>query len=482
MQTARIPVFVLHGLLLAGLGLAAISCDTEEAPVMQDDVPDRVDCAVTVYNGGRALVKDTRRFDLEAGVQEVSLDDVTSGMIPASVRVEAAGDGAGVAVHEQNFEYDLVSTPRLLQRHVGEEVVVTTASGEVHRGALLAGGGDVILRTDAGGVVVLRGDQILDVVFPDLPEGLASKPSLQWLLEAEQAGAQDLTVTYLSGGFGWQADYIVQLADDDGAVDVSGWVSVDNRSEATFADAKLKLVAGDVHLVSTATGDFDDNKLLDVFDEVAIPDASAMPVERSFFDYHLYEMPRPVTLRAHETKQVEFLDVAAVPAEVTYELLFTDRWYGSTVTHHPTVTVELTNGEEQHLGVPLPAGTVRVYKADVDGAAELVGESRIEHTPVDEQVRLTVGEAFDIVGEWKQTQQRPIGDYAHETSFEITLRNHKPEAATVTCRQQGYYWGEWKVRAASHDHTRVDNQTIEFEVEVPADGETVISYTIRTRW
>ncbi len=480
MRTRRIPVFLIHGLLIAGLGLALVSCDTEEPLAEEAGPPERVDCAVTVYNAGRALVKDTRSFELEAGVQEVSFDDVTSGMIPASVHVEAAGDGPGVAIHEQNFEYDLVSTQRLLQRHIGEDVGVTTASGEFHRGTLLAGGGDVILRTDTGGVVVLRSDQILDVVFADLPEGLASKPSLQWLLEAEQGGTQDLTVTYLSGGFGWQADYIVQLSDADDAVDVSGWVSVDNHSEATFADARLKLVAGDVYMQPARYAANADRAEQATRGRGA--QAKAAPQQRSFFDYHLYEMPRPVTLRAHETKQVEFLDVAAVPAEVTYELLFTDRWYGSTVTHHPTVTVELTNGEEQHLGVPLPAGTVRVYKADVDGAAELVGESRIEHTPRDEKVELAVGEAFDIVGEWKQTRHHVVNWTTDEYSFEVTLRNHKTEDARITLKQQGYYWGEWKVRNASHDHTRVDNQTISFEVEVPADGETVVTYTIRTRW
>ncbi len=473
------------GVLLALGGLCA--CTPPDPVVPDPGGPERKACALTIYNSGRALVKDTRAFELDEGLNEVRFDEVTGGIIPASVHVAPVDGGDGVAVHEQNFEYDLVSTQTLLQRHLGEEVRVTTASGEVHAGVLLAGGGDVILRTAAGGVVVLRADQILDVGFPDLPEGLASKPSLLWTLEADRGGDHDLQVTYLSTGFGWQADYIVELSDRDDAVDVSGWVSVDNHSETGFRDAGLKLVAGDVYMQPAVLAGLVGGEL-EAFEELGSAGIGrggggyGPPQERSFFDYHLYEMPRPVSLRAHETKQVEFLDVQAVPAEVTYDLHFTDSWYGTTVTRHPQVTVEIVNGEEQRLGVPLPAGTVRVYKQDIDGASELVGESRLEHTPRDETIELTVGEAFDLVGEWKQTRHRVIGDWSDEFSYEVVVRNHKSDEARVTLKQTAYFWGEWKVVEASAEHERPDNHTIQFEVVVPPDGETTVSYAIRTRW
>jgi hypothetical protein len=474
-------------LLSVLLVLGGLCACTPPDPIVPDaEGPERKACSLTIYNSGRALVKDTRGFELDQGLNQVRFDEVTGGIIPASVHVVQADGGDGVTVHEQNFEYDLVSTQALLQRHLGEEVRVTTASGEAHAGTLLAGGGDVILRTGTGGVVVLRADQILDVEFPDLPEGLASKPALMWSLEADRAGDHDLQVTYLSTGFGWQADYIVQLSDADDAVDVSGWVSVDNHSETGFRDAGLKLVAGDVYMqpITTVTGQ---TELYDAFDEVAsagygLGGGAYKPQERSFFDYHLYEMPRPVTLRAHETKQVEFLDVAAVPAEVTYDLHFTDSWYGTTVTRHPQVTVEFVNGEEQKMGVPLPAGTVRVYKEDIDGASEFVGESRLEHTPRDETIELTVGEAFDLVGEWKQTKHRVIGDWSDEYTYEVVVRNHKTEEAKVTLKQTAYFWGEWKVTKSSAENTRPDNNTIEFEVIAPPDGEVTVTYSIRTRW
>jgi len=435
-----------------------------------------------VYNGGRALVKDTRAFDLDAGRNTVRFDDVTSGIVPGSVHVESPG-GAPVSVVEQNFEYDLVSTDKLLQRYLGQRIQVTCESGEVHAGTLLAGGGDVILESPDGGVIVLRLEQIRDFSFPELPEGLASRPSLLWSMDSEQGGGHDLTVTYVSTGFGWNADYIVELSDSDDAVDLSGWVSVNNGSEASFRDAKLKLVAGDVELIPVF-----DLVSMNAMAETASRGAGLggggimAPQQRSFFDYHLYEMPRPVSLLSRQTKQVEFIDVRGVPAKVSYDLEFDGYWYGDTVTRHPTVSVELTNGEEQGLGDPIPAGIVRVYKQDIDGASELVGESRIEHTPRDEEIELRVGKAFDIVGEWKQTKHRVLGSWVDQFDYEAVLRNHKTEEVSVTLVHHPYHWGEWSVRSASHDHERRDNNTLTFVLTVPADGGTKLTYSVRNRW
>jgi hypothetical protein len=443
--------------------------------------PERSAVALTVYNGGRALVKDTRGFALEAGSNTVRFDEVTSGIIPGSVHVES-GDGAEVAVVEQNFEYDLVSTDKLLQRYLGQRIQVTTESGEAHAGTLLAAAGDVILETADGSVTVLRLDQIRDYAFPELPEGLASRPSLLWSMEAGATGEQDLTVTYLTTGFGWKADYIVQLADDEDAVDLSGWVSVENHTEAGFEDARLKLVAGDVGMVPIETMVMAQAEAGLASRGYGRGGGGHAPVERSFFDYHLYELPQPVTLRSNETKQVEFVDARGVTAEVSYEMAFDGYWYGDTVTRHPTVSVELLNAEDAGLGVPLPAGTMRVYKRDIDGAAELVGESVIDHTPRDEEVSLTVGNAFDIVGEWKQLKHRVVSDWVNDFDYEAVIRNHKSEAVTVSLVHHPYAWGQWSVRRCDHDHERDDNNTLRFEVEVPADGETTLTYTVRNRW
>ncbi len=473
----RQPVLLF---LLAGL---MGSCTPQPAETLEDPDPQRTASALTVYNAGRALVKDTRSFSLDEGLNTVRFDEVTSGIIPGSVHVEPVGDAA-VAVHEQNFEYDLVSTHKLLQRYLGEDIRITTEDGVLYTGALLSGASDVILRDASGGVTVLRYDQIRDFEFPDLPEGLASRPSLLWTLDAQQGGAQDLTVTYITSGFSWSADYIVRLGEKDDMVDLSGWVSVNNGSEASFADTKLKLVAGDVNMVPTATPDM--AEALGILGYLGSGKGGGgyggPPKERAFFDYHLYEIPQPVTVRAAETKQVEFANVSGVPAEVAYELQFDGYWYGTTVTRHPTVSVKLLNGEEQNMGIPLPAGIVRVYKEDIDGASELVGESRIEHTPKDEEVELSVGQAFDIVGEWKQTKHRIINSRTNDYSYEAVVRNHKAEEVTVTLAHQPYHWGEWKVTRTNGDYERPDNAHLEFEVTVPPEGETTLTYTIRSRW
>ncbi len=467
------------------LGVLAACAPQTEDPAPAG--PQRTACALTVYSHGRALVKDTRRFDLDAGINTVRFDDVTSGIVPGSVRVEAA-DGTELAVYEQNVQYDLVSTERLLQRYLGQDVRVTTEDGDIVVGTLLSSGGDLILEDAGGGVVVLRADGVRDIEFPELPQGLASRPALVWTLESPADGARDVTVTYVSSGFDWSADYVVQLAEDDDTVDLSGWISVSNDTEATFDDARLKLVAGDVLMVPV--GEIAGGGGLGA-DAAAFLDSAASarqgygagpPQERSFFDYHLYDVPRPVTVNARESKQIEFTSVRDVPAEVTYEMSFDGWWRGDTETRHPTISVDITNGEEQKLGIPLPAGVVRVYKKDVDGASELVGESRIEHTPRDEEITLAVGEAFDIVGEWRQLRHRVIGDWADQYDYEVVVRNHKHDPVTVTVKHQPYHWGEWTVVKASVDHTRPDNAHVEFEVEVPADGETRMTYTIRNRW
>ena len=465
--------------LLLGALLAGCPPVEEPEPIPVEPVPKN--SALTIYNGGRALVKDTRAFTLEQGENVVRFDDVTSGIIPGSVHVEALGESA-VAVHEQNFEYDLVSTPRLMQRYLDEEIQVTMEDGSIHSGTLLAGGSDVILEDAVGGITVLRADHIRDYQFPDLPEGLASRPSLLWSLDAAAGGEQDLTVTYLTSGFNWSADYIVQLSEGQEQVDLSGWVSVTNNTEATFDQAHLKLVAGNVNMVSVEELPVAEDEAFYDLADVTTRRSVNKPVERSFFDYHLYELPLPVTARAHETKQVEFADVQGVAAEVQYDLQFGGYWYGNTVTRHPQVSVEIVNGKDSALGIPLPAGIVRVYKADIDGAAELVGESRIEHTPVDETIELNVGEAFDIVGEWKQTKHRIINSRTNDYSYEAVVRNHKTEEVTVTLAHQPYHWGEWKVTKTNGDHTRPDNAHLEFEVTVPPEGETTLTYTIRSRW
>jgi hypothetical protein len=368
---------------------------------------------------------------------------------------------------------------------------VVTNDGQEYTGTLLSGAGDVILEAEDGTITVLKLEQIKEFTFPALPEGLITRPTLVWQVESVEGGTQDVEVTYLTNGVNWQSNYIVVLADDDQSIDLDGWVTLDNRSGTSYKDAKLKLIAGDIHRAPTA--DYRVEK------EMVFEAAAAAPepqvAERGFFEYHLYEVQRPVTVKDQQTKQIEFVTGSDVPAEkffvydgaqlpyAGYYQPLDDPSYGTASNKKVMVMLEFTNGEEEGLGVPLPKGTLRVYKKDIDGSTLLVGEDSIDHTPKDEQVRLYIGDAFDIVGERIQTDFKVEYDEDWmEESYEITLRNHKDEDIEVRVVEHLFRWTEWKILEASQDYEKMDSQTIEFQVPVEADGETVVTYTVRYEW
>ncbi|HFD38254.1 MAG TPA: DUF4139 domain-containing protein [Anaerolineae bacterium] len=329
-----------------------------------------------------------------------------------------------------------------------------------------------------------------EFTFPALPEGLITRPTLVWQVEAAQGGSQDVEVTYLTNGVNWQATYNVILADDEKSLDLTGWVTLDNQSGTSYRDAKLKLIAGDIHRAPTRG----------YADEVpaykAMEAAPAPPVEeRAFFEYHLYEVQRPVTVKDRQTKQIEFATASDVPADkfFVYDGSQTRFWgyyeplsdpsYGIATNKKVMVMIEFDNSEEAGLGIPLPKGTLRVYKNDVDGSTLLIGEDAIDHTPKDETVRLYIGDAFDIVGERVQTDFKvDTNKRRMDEAFEITLRNHKDEDVEVRVVEHLYRWSEWQILESSQEYDKKDSQTIEFRVPVKANGEAVVTYTVRYEW
>ncbi|HSJ52243.1 MAG TPA: DUF4139 domain-containing protein [Anaerolineae bacterium] len=445
---------------------------------------------LAVYNQDLALVKDLRTLDLEEGLNEVRFDDVAARIDPTSVHFRSLTDPEGTVVLEQNYEYDIVGSARLLLKYVGLEIAVVTEDGQEYAGILLSGAEDVILQAADGQVTVLKLEQIKEFTFPALPEGLITRPKLVWEDESVQGGSQDVEVTYLTNGINWQANYIVVLADDEASLDLDGWVTLDNRSGAAYKDARLKLIAGDIHRAPT-----DETVSKDVEYEAAARAAGEAVSERAFFEYHLYEVQRPVTVRDQQTKQIEFVTGSEIPAtkffvydgaQLYYGGIYApidDPSYGTGSNTKVMVMLEFQNGEEEGLGVPLPRGTVRVFKNDVDGSTLLVGEDAIDHTPRDEAVRLYVGDAFDIVGERLQTNFRAEydEDWIEET-YQITLRNHKEEDIEVRVVEHMFRWSEWRILESSHEPETTDAQTIEFRVPVEAGGETVVTYTVRYEW
>ena len=447
--------------------------------------------ALTVYNQGTALVRDRRQFDLDQGVNELRFGEVAASIDPTSVLFTSLTDPRGTSVLEQNFEFDLVGAAALLEKYLDQEIRVVTQDGTLYSGRLLSGRGDIILQDEGGKVTVVGADDIQEFSFPALPEGLITKPTLVWKLMAPRSGRQEVEITYLTGGVSWQADYVVRLAGDDRAIDLDGWVTVNNTSGATFQDALLKLVAGDLQRLAEAKG------AVDLYAMEALPTATAEAIEqREFFEYHLYEVPRPVTVRDNETKQIEFVRAPSVAADkfFVYDGLQcqtyawycfssgypqTDPSYG--VVSNPKVMV-MVEFDTDDVDADLPRGRVRVYQEDVDGAALLIGEDTIDHTPKGETVRLYVGDAFDIVGERIQTDFSLPSPKIVEETYRIVVRNHKDEAVEVRVVEHLFRWSNWRIRRATHDYEELDSSNIEFRVSVPAEGETEISYTVLYTW
>ncbi len=447
--------------------------------------------ALTIYNQGSALVRDRRQFDLSTGMNAIAFDDVAASIDPTSVLFKALDHVSQVSVLEQNYQYDLVGASALLRKYLGQTITVVTQDGLAHKGKLLSASDALILQDPSGRVDVITSSSIQQYSFPELPQGLISRPTLAWQLLSDRSGPQDFELTYLTGGVGWQSDYVILLNQDESAIDLDGWVTLINNSGATFRDAILKLVAGDLQRLQ---------------DQGLSAPQAAMTAERaatdqtidqrSFFEYHLYQVPRPVTIANNETKQIQFVSVQGVSADkffvydgtqcranpwyCTYAgYPQTDPSYG--VSSNPKVMVMVEFDTEQ-IKADLPKGRVRLYKQDIDGAPLLIGEDSIDHTPQGEHVRLYIGDAFDIVGERIQTDFTRPSENSLEELFQITLRNHKDEAAEVRVVEHLFRWSDWRILRSTDDFTKLDSSNIEFRVQVPANGERVLTYTVRYFW
>ncbi|MBN2304802.1 MAG: DUF4139 domain-containing protein [Anaerolineae bacterium] len=457
---------------------------------------------LAIYNQGSALVKDRRMFDIQAGQTTLDFTDVASGIEPSSVSFVSISDPDGTFVLEQNYVFDLVNAQALLKRYLGETIELTLEDGDRMTGQLLNDQASVptplapaalLLRCADGQVVIVQQSQIRDMRFPALPEGLVLRPTLRWLLRSARAGSQEIEVTYLTDGMNWTADYNVLLARDNQSLNLNGWVTLTNTSGATYTDALVKLVAGEVKRVEPKPQPVRRAAYRSM--DLAANWAEPQVEQREIFEYNLYELTRRVTVANKETKQVEFVTGQAVPATThfVYDAQvpvsgygsepFLQRHYDGSDHKEVQVWLEFSTGEENGLGADMPAGTVRVYQKDMDGAALLIGENRIKHTPKGEQIKLLLGAAFDLVGERKQTDFTLHGSRALTETYEIRLRNRKDnQPVMIRVPERLFRWSNWMITDTTHEFTQVDSRTIQFEVEVPPQGETVVTYTVRYEW
>ncbi len=453
-------------------------------PERRSTLDDQRSVAVTIYNEDLALVKEVRSVTLDAGANRIALRDVSARLRPETALLRSLSHPGSLELLEQNFDFDLLTPAKLLEKAVGQTVRVSRMNHTTHTETFEP----ALVLAASGGVVLKMGDRIETgvpgrIVFDSVPPNLRDRPTLVSELQSQRAGAQQLELSYLSGGLSWQADYVAELSADDNTLDLNGWVTLNNRSGTAYANARLQLVAGDVNRVRDQ---MQRGRLANMVAEAAAPAAKAVAQE-SLFEYHLYTLGRPTTLADNQTKQVALLSATAVPAKKELLLQGSPHYYSDSVGNIGTkikvgVFMEFANRENARLGMPLPKGVVRVYKRDSAGNAQFVGEDRIDHTPKNETVRLNLGNAFDVTGDKKQTdfRRREPGLRAYESAYEIVLRNAKTEAVSVLVREP--VPGDWTMLDESSKHEKVAAGTAQWRINVPAGGSTTLRYRVVTRW
>ncbi len=469
---------MLTRLIALALILVVAATDAAAAVPMSVTRADQRDLMVTIYNGNLGLVKDVRDARFPEGATDVRFADVAALIDPTTVHLKSLTDPAGLRILEQNYEYDLLTSQKLLEKYVGRTVRLYQGDGTFHEAKLLSTNGPIF---EINGQIHMG--QYGRLVLPSIPENLVAQPTLVWLLRNRVAAPHRVEASYLTGGITWKADYVLVLNAGDTASDLTGWVTIDNKSGATYANAALKLVAGDVHRAQ------DPRRQLKALELAARApgrsDAEREFKEEGFFEYHLYTLDGRTTLKDNQTKQLALLAAGDVPVQkrlIYYGAQdFYRTAYGVPVSNQKVgVYLDIKNSKENRLGLPLPKGKIRVYKADAAGSQQFIGEDWIDHTPKDERVRIKMGEAFDVVGERTQRDWKKIASGVYEVEWEIALRNHKKEDQTVWVIEP--IPGDWQVLTATHPGEKLEAHTLRFQIPVPKEGAAKLAYRVRLRF
>lgn len=454
---------------------------SEETEEIRSTLQDQQSVAVTIYNENLALIKDQRVIDLRKGFNKLAYSEISALIRPETALLNTASNKDGIYVIEQNFDFDLLTPQKLLEKHVGEKVNIVTGRETVE---------EAIVLSASNGVVLKIGDRIETgapgrITFKSFPSNLRARPTLVLQLMSDVVGPQKVELSYLTGGLSWKADYVAELNADDKRMDLTGWVTLTNTSGTSYNKAKLQLVAGDIHRVRETIEAYRDRG-------VALKTEGARPqmAEEGLFEYHLYTLDRPTTIAENQTKQVSLLGALDIPVTKEFVLKGADYYYQSSYGDLGQklkigVFMEFENKESSKLGIPLPKGTIRVYKKDSKGNAQFVGEDRIDHTPKNEKVRLKLGDAFDITADKKQTDFKKLGgtgryNYIYESSFQIEIKNAKNEAVTVKVQEP--IPGDWEIVSESHPHRKETSGTAVWDIKVPADGKAILKYMIQVRF
>lgn len=443
--------------------------------------------ALTVYNDNFAVVRESRQMSFEKGLNTAKFTDVASAIDPTSVNFRCLSAPGAVSVLEQNYEYDLVNTDSLLKRYIDKNVTAVVKGsgadeGRKSTGQLLASMGDsLILKSEDNDIEILDKSSIEEISLKEMPDDLVTRPTLVWLAEAKEKGDQLCQVTYTTGQINWNADYSAVLNTDETKIDFTGWVTIDNKSGATYRDSTIKLIAGDVRRVveyERPRGDM-------IYKMAAEAPAAGGFEEKPFMEYHMYTLGRKSTINNNQVKQIEFITPAlGVPVKKLYiyergRQQIYGRGQQSTKVQ---IKLEFENTKENNLGIALPKGKVRVFKKDpADESLEFVGEDKIDHTPTKEKLLLYIGNAFDVVAEYTALDSQHERRMTRET-HKIELRNRKTEAITVFVDEKFPQWVNWTIDKNTHKYEKRDANTARFEVKIEADSTATLQYTATQTW
>lgn len=449
---------------------------------------DQQSVAVTIYNGDLALVKDTRKVQLNAGINALALRDVSAQIRPETALLRSINAPGSLNLLEQNFDFDLLTPAKLLEKYVGKTVGLiktnpATGAETVEQATVLSANNGVVLRV---GNRIETGVSTNRIVYENVPANLRDRPTLVTQINNKGAVDQTVELSYLTGGLGWKADYVAELNSKENMLDLSGWVTLTNSSGAAYKNAKLQLVAGDVNRVHPSPRVYPmQTRKIEM-----MADAAAPMAEESLLEYHLYTLDRPTTIAENQTKQVALLSATGVPVRKELVLRGADYYYQGQYGEIGSkmkvgVFIEFDNKEAAKLGMPLPKGVLRVYKKDSAGNAQFVGEDNIDHTPKNETVRLKLGESFDVTADKKQTDFKVLpqpskGNHLYESAFELTLKNAKKEKVIVTVQEP--ISGDWRIIGENKTHTKVNSHLAEWKIEIPAEDKVTLTYRAQVKY
>ena len=489
----------LAAVLLAGTALLYASpngsrdLNTQEKEAPRDasggpatSLNDQTDLSVTVYNSNIALVRDVRNLSLPSGLFRLKLMDIAATVNPATVHFRSLNEPDKLGVLEQNYEYDLLEPAKLLNKYVGKEVTLVrsvmengSTKHEEVKATLLANNNGPVWRI---GNDIVTGGYAESYRFPEVPANLFDRPTLLMSLENSGSHKQQIEASYLAGNLSWNSDYVLTVGRDDKAADLDGWVTLVNNSGTAFHNARLQLVAGDLNRIqSPAAAPMARDSI--VMNKAMRAEQFA---QENFSEYHLYTLGRKTSVEDKETKQISLLQGSAVPVEKRLVVNGQNYYYhnqyspGAPIKDNVMVFYKFKNEEKAGLGMPMPAGNVRVYQKDSKGNILFVGEDHIDHTPKDEMLNIHIGTAFDVISERKQTDYKKIDTHTWEMEFEITLRNHKDTPVSIEVNEP--VGGDWEMLNSSHKYSKTAAWAAQFNVPVAANGTSVLKYRIRAHW